>query len=245
MPEPDLPDTEEPKPRQPDGPETTPGPAQQDQPDHGEQPLAQDASDPQPAEGRAPAAQDPANEGPANEGPANEGPSGDDSTTDDTATDDPTTQDPATEDPMATVTAERDEYLDRWQRARADYDNLNKRRFKEVAEARDRGAAAVVDRLLEVLDNFGFALEAARASEDTQLSKGVQLVHGQLMDALRQAGLEEVPGAGSPFDPAHHEAVISEADGAERDGPEVAEVLRTGYRFKTQLLRPASVKVAE
>ncbi|CAN5655062.1 hypothetical protein BH24ACT15_BH24ACT15_15690 [soil metagenome] len=168
-----------------------------------------------------------------------------DAANNDTADNDTGDDRDADENPLATVTAERAEYLDRWQRARADYDNLNKRRFKEVAEARDRGAAAVVDRLLEVLDNFGFALQAAESSEDTQLSKGVQLVHGQLMDALRQAGLDEVPGAGSPFDPAHHEAVISESDGTERDEPEVAEVLRTGYRFKTQLLRPASVKVAE
>lgn len=148
-------------------------------------------------------------------------------------------------DPLATAQAERDSYLDQLQRARADYDNLNKRRHKEVAEARDRGQAALVEGLLEVLDNFGFALRAAEVSEDTQLAKGVQLVHDQLLDVLRRAGLEEVAGIGQPFDPAHHEALMSEADGAEREHPEVGEVLRTGYRFKAQLLRPASVKVVE
>lgn len=148
-------------------------------------------------------------------------------------------------DPLATAQAERDGYLDQLQRARADYDNLNKRRHKEVAEARDRGQAALVEGLLEVLDNFGFALRAAEVSDDTQLAKGVQLVHDQLLDALRRAGLEEVAGVGQPFDPAHHEALMSEADGADRDHPEVGEVLRTGYRFKAQLLRPASVKVVE
>ncbi|CAN5260319.1 hypothetical protein BH23ACT9_BH23ACT9_30830 [soil metagenome] len=148
-------------------------------------------------------------------------------------------------DPLAQAQQERDAYLDQLQRSRADYDNLNKRRHKEVAEARERGQAALVEGLLEVLDNFGFALQAAEVSDDTQLAKGVQLVHGQLLNLLRQAGLDEVPGAGSAFDPAHHEALMSEADGADRDHPEVTEVLRTGYRFKTQLLRPASVKVAE
>ncbi|WP_370324937.1 nucleotide exchange factor GrpE [Euzebya sp.] len=149
-------------------------------------------------------------------------------------------------DPLAELRAERDSYLDQLLRARADYENLNKRRHKEVAEARDRGAAAVVEALLEVLDNFGFALQAAEASEDTQLAKGVQLVHDQLIGVLEQAGLAPVPGEGAVFDPAHHEALVSERDDdGGRDEPEVAEVLRTGYRFKSQLLRPASVRVVE
>ena len=67
--------------------------------------------------------------------------------------------------PLAQAQAARDDYLDQLQRARADYDNLNKRRHKEVAEARDRGQAALVEGLLEVLDTFGFAL---RAAEDAQ-----------------------------------------------------------------------------
>jgi molecular chaperone GrpE len=158
----------------------------------------------------------------------------------------PGDDDPSGEpDPLAAAQAERDGYLDQLQRARADYDNLNKRRHKEVAEARDRGQAALVDGLLEVLDNFGFALQAAEVSDDAQLAKGVRLVHDQLRAALGAAGLDEVEGVGAPFDPAHHEALMSESDGTERDQPEVVEVLRTGYRFKAQLLRPAAVKVAE
>ncbi|HUG86724.1 MAG TPA: nucleotide exchange factor GrpE [Euzebya sp.] len=152
---------------------------------------------------------------------------------------------PAQPDPLAQAEAARDDYLDQLQRARADYDNLNKRRHKEVAEARERGQAALVEGLLEVLDTFGFALRAAEVSEDTQLAKGVQLVHDQLVEAMQRAGLDEVPGVGAPFDPSHHEALMSEADEVQRDHPEVVEVLRTGYRFKNKLLRPAAVKVGE
>ena len=112
-----------------------------------------------------------------------------------------------------------------------------------VSAARDRGAAALAGALLEVLDNFGFALQAAERSADEQLAKGVSLVHEQLLAALSGQGLELVPGVGSTFDPTHHEALMHEDDGAEREQPEVAEVLRTGYRFRSQLLRPASVKV--
>ncbi len=155
------------------------------------------------------------------------------------------TPEPAAPDPLTVLTAERDDYLDQLMRSRADYDNLNKRRHREVAEARDRGAAQLAGELVEVLDNFGFALRAAETSEDESLAKGVRLVHDQLLDVLRGSGLEEVPGVGARFDPAHHEALMSETDDTERDHPEVGEVLRTGYRYKAVLLRPASVKVLE
>ncbi len=148
-------------------------------------------------------------------------------------------------DPLTVATAERDDYLDQLMRARADYDNLNKRRHREVAEARDRGASQLAGDLIEVLDNFGFALRAAETSEDESLAKGVRLVHDQLVDVLQRSGLEQVPGVGAPFDPAHHEALMSEADDTDREHPEVGEVLRTGYRYKAVLLRPASVKVLE
>lgn len=140
------------------------------------------------------------------------------------------------------------EYLDQLLRARADYENLNKRKTRELMDALDRGSAALVARLLDVLDNFALALDAARSSEDEQLAKGVGMVHAGLIDVLAQAGLEEVPGIGAPFDPTWHEGLVqveaTEVLGEPVDEPVVAEVLRTGYRFKGQVLRPASVKVA-
>lgn len=142
----------------------------------------------------------------------------------------------------------RDDYLDQLRRARADYENLNKRKTRELMEALDRGAAGLVARLLDVLDNFALALDAARGSEDERLAKGVDMVHAGLLEVLSQAGLEEIAGVGAPFDPAWHEALIqvdaSEALGEPVDEPVVTEVLRTGYRFKGRVLRPASVKVA-
>ncbi|MGH7644392.1 MAG: nucleotide exchange factor GrpE, partial [Gemmatimonadales bacterium] len=138
----------------------------------------------------------------------------------------------------------RDEYLDQLRRARADYDNLNKRKTRELMDALDRGAAQLASQLLGALDNFSLALDAARSSEDEQLAKGVDMVHQGLFGVLAQAGLEEVPGVGSPFDPAWHEALAQVEAPEPVDEPVVAEVLRTGYRFKGRVLRPASVKVA-
>ena len=149
---------------------------------------------------------------------------------------------------LALLAHERDEYLDQLRRARADYENLNKRKTRELMEALDRGASSVVSQLLGVLDHFAFAIDAAKASEDDRLAKGVEMVHNELLGVLKQAGLEELPGVGQPFDPAVHEALmqVDAADelGEEVDEPVVADVLRTGYGFKGRVLRPASVKVA-
>ncbi len=146
---------------------------------------------------------------------------------------------------LAAAERERDEYLDHLRRERADFENFRRRTTRERMDALDRGAQALVANLLGVLDNFGFVLKAAEESTDGQLAKGTHMVHSELMRALREAGLEEVPGVGAPFDPTWHEAMMQvEADG-DVEHPTVVEVLRPGYRFKGRVLRPASVSVAQ
>lgn len=185
-----------------------------------EEPISEEAAAKEPAAGEA-AAEEAAAKEPAAEEPAAE---------------------EAAAEELAASEAERAALFDQLQRARADYDNLNKRKTRELMTALDRGAANLVTELLSVLDNFDYAMQAARSSDDAQLAKGVALVHEQLLGVLQRSGLEEVPGAGSLFDPAHHEAIAHE-DG---DGdPVVTEVARPGWRFRGQLLRPASVKVAQ
>ncbi|HVM15895.1 MAG TPA: nucleotide exchange factor GrpE [Egibacteraceae bacterium] len=149
---------------------------------------------------------------------------------------------------LAEAETQRDEYVDYLRRERAEFENYRKRSARERLETLDRGAEQIVSGLLGVLDNFSLALEAAEASDDDALAKGVQMVHNELLAALTHAGLDEIPGRGVPFDPEHHEAMMqvdaTEELGREVDEPVVAEVLRRGYRFKGRVLRPASVKVA-
>ena len=153
---------------------------------------------------------------------------------------------PAQADPVAEAQRERDEYLDHLRRERAEFENFRKRAVKERTDALNRGAEQLVSNLLHVLDTFGFALAAAdeRGAED-QLAKGVQMVHAELLNVLSGAGLEQVEGVGSTFDPMHHEAMMQVEADEPVDEPVVVEVLRPGYRFKGRVLRPASVKVAK
>jgi molecular chaperone GrpE len=62
-----------------------------------------------------------------------------------------------------------------------------------------------------------------------------------LLDMLEREGLVRLTPAGEAFDPNQHDAVMHE----EGDGGEaiVVETLRTGYQWKSRVLRPAMVKV--
>ena len=133
---------------------------------------------------------------------------------------------------IARVARERDDYLDALKRLQADFENYKKRILKQQTEHLERAAEGLVQKLLPVLDTFDLAL--AHGGE------GLDQVQGQLMAALEKEGLERIDPVGKPFDPNEHDAVAHEEGEGE---PVVSEVMRTGYRFKGKLLRPAMVKV--
>ncbi|MEA2579575.1 MAG: molecular chaperone GrpE [Actinomycetota bacterium] len=137
---------------------------------------------------------------------------------------------------------EAKEYLDHLRRLQAEFDNYRKRVQRELQEARELGAAPVLMRLLEVLDDFDLALMAAAEKPDLdRFLHGVELVYSKFTDALKAEGLERMEVQGKPFDPEQHEALMQTGDG---DGdPMVADVLRPGYTLKGRVLRPAGVRV--
>jgi molecular chaperone GrpE len=141
------------------------------------------------------------------------------------------------------IKIERDAYLDDLRRLKAEFENYRKRILKEQTEIVERASAALVARLLAVLDNFELAVAAAEETRDFEkMLRGVELVYGQIKEILRGEGLTPIDAKGKPFDPTLHEAAI-ELPGEEQGDLVVAEVLRTGYMFKNRVLRPAMVKV--
>jgi molecular chaperone GrpE len=143
---------------------------------------------------------------------------------------------------LASAQAEAGQYLDHLRRLQAEFDNYRKRVVKEQSELAEMGAAPVVRRLLEVLDDFELALMSADDKpEFERFLKGVELVYAKLLDTLKAEGLERIEAEGTPFDPELHEALMQTGEG---DGePVVADVLRPGYTLKGRVLRPAGVRV--
>jgi molecular chaperone GrpE len=157
-------------------------------------------------------------------------------------TDSPDAQSGGDTSDVESARAESQEYLDHLRRLQAEFDNYRKRVQRELQEARELGAAPVLARLLEVLDDFELALIAAAEKPDIdRFLHGVELVYSKFTDALRAEGLERMDVKGKPFDPEQHEALMQTGDG---DGdPVVADVLRPGYTLKGRVLRPAGVRV--
>jgi len=139
------------------------------------------------------------------------------------------------------VRAEAAEYLDHLRRLQAEFDNYRKRVLKEQTDVVERAAAPVMQRLLEVLDDFELALMSANDKPDfDRFLHGVELVYAKLADTLKAEGLERIEARGKPFDPEQHEALMQTGEG---DHLVVADVLRPGYTLRGRVIRPAGVRV--
>lgn len=136
--------------------------------------------------------------------------------------------------------SEKREYLEGWQRAKADLINYKKdesRRFDEFVKF---AAEGVIAEVVAVLDSFDLALQHQMPKD---VEKGIVLIRSQLEDILRRRGLETLQPLGQKFDPAYHESLGEvEADGEEGT---VAEVLQLGYLLQGKVLRPARVKISK
>jgi molecular chaperone GrpE len=143
---------------------------------------------------------------------------------------------------IATLTKERDEYLDSLQRLQADFDNYRKRALRQQTDQLERAAEQLIVQLLPVLDALDLA-EAHSGEQDSE-SGALSQIGTLLRGTLEREGLERINEVGVSFDPTEHDAVAHEdEDPDEARGPHVAEVMRAGYRLKGRVLRPAMVKV--
>jgi len=148
-------------------------------------------------------------------------------------------------DPRETLARERDEYLLALQRTQADFENYRKRVARLQEEQAARASGDLVSKLLPVLDTLDLA--EAHLNESLEMSddgKALRASRAMLLDSLAKEGLERVDQASVPFDPLIHDAV-AHSEGEPGDGGQtvVAEVFRSGYRWKGQVLRPAMVRV--
>ena len=141
----------------------------------------------------------------------------------------------------AQLESERSELVDTLRRVQADFENYRKRVIREQTALVERATERLVEDLLPVLDSFEGALaHAASAESPEKVVDGVNGIHTQLVSVLEKNGLERIDADGAAFDPNEHEAVMQDDGDAE---PRVAQTMRTGYRLKGRVVRPAMVRV--
>lgn len=142
-------------------------------------------------------------------------------------------------DELAVCRRERDEYLNGWKRAKADFANYKKEDEERLKVTIRFAEAAVIQEIVRVLDSFDLGLVAWK--EETPEKKGMTLIRFQLEDALRKFGCERITiRAGDDFDPGRHECV--EAIEGGKPGT-VAEEVEPGYLLHGKVIRPTRVKV--
>lgn len=142
------------------------------------------------------------------------------------------------DDLVEKLSAERDDYLKALQQTAADFDNYRKRVTKQFQDAGDQKVESLVTKLLPALDNIELAL--VHSKDNPELSSALLQISSGLLDVLTKEGLESISTADVDFDPTCHDAVMHEpGEGTAK----VSEVLRSGYKWKQRVIRPAMVKV--
>lgn len=144
-------------------------------------------------------------------------------------------------DELAEVKKERQEYLDGWQRAKADLINAKKDAAEALQRAANAGKDSFVEELIPALDSFDMAMRSdAWKNVDNAWRIGVESIYSQLQGVLQAHGIEIYGKEGEDFDPSIHEAIEERGGG---ESHTIAKVLRCGYRTKSRILRPAQVTI--
>lgn len=127
-----------------------------------------------------------------------------------------------------------EDFENKYKRALADYQNLEKRVRDEKSEWIKMANRELLLRMLPVLDTLQLARQH---SEDKALTVTAQ----QFLDILRQEGIEKIQTEGKQFDPNLMEA-ISTMIGEEN---KVLQEVRAGYKIGDRILRVAQVIVGK
>jgi molecular chaperone GrpE len=140
--------------------------------------------------------------------------------------------------------AKEAEYLDGWQRARAELANARKRFQRDQEQAYANAAGQVLSRLLPIVDD----LERAFNTLPHNLSGltwigGILLIQRKLGLLLEQEGVVPIEAVGQAFDPFAHEAVTHEPSDTVPEGHVISEVQK-GYKMGDRVLRPTLVRVS-
>ncbi len=137
-----------------------------------------------------------------------------------------------------------EEYLDGWQRSRAEFANYKKRVEREQAQIFQTTSGAIIKRYLEIIDDLERALANRPQQGEGELwAEGIELIYRKFLSLLESEGVMLMKAQGEQFDPNLHEAISSEENDEFQSG-QIIEVIKQGYTQGERVLRPALVRVA-
>ncbi len=145
------------------------------------------------------------------------------------------------------IKKEKEDYLSGWQRAKADYINLQ----REMEEIRLNSSVFAKEKMLEnllpALDSFDIAFSDKNFWEkvDKEWRTGIESIYQQIISGLEKSDIQKINEKGIPFNPAIHQSVEKIETKKKEEDQIVEEVLQIGYRIGDRTIRPAKVKILE
>lgn len=128
-------------------------------------------------------------------------------------------------------------------RIQAEMMNFRKRKDEEVANMQKYANEDILKKLVNIIDNFERALNM-KSDENKEFLKGFEMIYTNILGILNENGVTEIECLNQPFDPAYHQAVLTEVRDETPPGV-VIEILQKGYMYKDKVLRATMVKVSE
>jgi len=134
-------------------------------------------------------------------------------------------------------------HWEQYLRAVAELENVRKRAARDIEAANRYGLEKFAQELLPVRDSLELAVQNAGRADPKSLLEGQEATLKLLNRALEKLGVTVIDPLGEPFDPARHEAMMTQ-ESATAEPSSVLQVVQPGYELNGRLLRPARVIVA-
>jgi molecular chaperone GrpE len=148
---------------------------------------------------------------------------------------------------LAAAEKEKQEYLDGWQRAKAELVNARKRDAERHDEYRTMAVEGIIDELIPVLQSFDMAMANKEVWEKVEKNwrVGVEYIYQQLSQVLSKNGLKELSPLGQTFDPQVHEATGFVPVAEKEKNNIIVAIIQKGYELNGHLVRAPKVQVGE
>ncbi len=148
---------------------------------------------------------------------------------------------------IKTLEKEKQEYMNGWQRERADLINYKKRVENEKVEIVKYANENLLEEITQVLDSFEMAFSNKEAWEkvDKNWRVGVEYIHTQLLKILDENDFKTMSPLNEKFDPKFHIAVEHVVTDDEKKDGMITEVKKKGYILNGRVMKPAQVVIAE
>lgn len=136
------------------------------------------------------------------------------------------------------------EYLENWKRERAAFLNYKKEEAERVGEFVKFANQELISKILPILDNIYIAeKKLPKDLKNNQWVEGILKIKSQILDFLKNQGIEEIKCLGEKFDPNLQEA-IEEVKKSDSESGIIIEEIKKGYLLHGKVIRPAKVKIA-